>query len=98
MYVRPCDDGSYVPDGTIVKYEWDFTCGVSRDHTLTGGVTEYTCQSAYARTAVLGPQNSVANREMVAIPIPNGNERNESLFPRRAHSSKEHGENNERYE
>ncbi len=98
MYARPCDDGSYVPDGTIVKYEWDFGCGVSRDHTLTGGVTEYTCQSAHPCTAVPRPQNSVANREIAASLIPNGNERNESLFPRRTHSTKEHGENNERYE
>ncbi len=98
MYVHPFDDGSYVPDGTIVKYEWDFAYGVSRDHTLASGVTEYTCQSAYACTAVLGPRGSVANRKIAASLIPNGNERNESLFPRRAHSSKERGENNERYE
>ena len=97
MYARPCDDGSYVPDGTIVKYEWDFGCGVSRDHTLTGGVTDYAYEAAYARTAVFRPRGSVANRAIAAILIPNGNKRNEAVFPTRTHSTKEQGGNNERY-
>lgn len=98
MYVHPFSDGSYDPDGTIVNYEWDLGCGVFSDYTPATGATDYAYESAYARTAVLRSQDSVANRVIAAILVPNGNERNESLFPRRAHSSKEHGENNERYE
>ena len=96
MY-HPFSDGSYDPDGTIVKYGWDFGYAVSRDHLLTSGATDYAYESAYARTAVLRSQDSVANRVIVAILVPNGNKRNEAVFPRRTRSTKEQEGNNERY-
>ncbi len=47
-------EGSYDPDGEIVKYEWDFDEGAGyQDFTDTNGSAEYTYEYARTYTAVL---------------------------------------------
>jgi len=46
-------EGSYDPDGTIVKWEWDFGDGVFQDFTPTQGVAEYTYTTGGLYTAIL---------------------------------------------